>query len=108
MDHDFVIWKWGPDKKGQKLEGTLEADICYDLIGIDEACFVAALIDENEARFIRKSKFDTKVQGHEQQFQIERIMFGKDKDKIIKDGRLILFETIIPLNKVIEYLNEEK
>ena len=67
---------------------------------------MAALLDLNEARFIRKSKFNQKVQGHEKQLQIERIIFGDDKDKIYKDGKLILFETIIALDRVIDELKE--
>lgn len=105
MDNGFVVWKWGPNNTGMKLEGYLEDDICNDLVDIGEECFVAALVEENEARFIRKSKFEQKVQGHEQQLQIERIIFGNDRDKIIKDGKLVLFETIFPLNKIVEYLN---
>ncbi len=104
LNNGFVVWKWGKNKKMTKIEGFLPASICNDLIGVDEDCFVAALLEINEARFIRKNKFDQKVQGHEKQLQIERIIFGEDKEKIMKDGRLILFETIIELDKLVNYL----
>ncbi|MFW6006664.1 MAG: hypothetical protein ACOC4G_07650 [Bacillota bacterium] len=104
LDNGFVVWKWGQNEQNNKLEGHLAADICEKLIGIKEKCFVAALLDINEARFIIEDKFNEKVQGHEKQFKIERIIFGKDKDKIYKDGKLILFETIVPLEKVVKFL----
>ncbi|MFW5976581.1 MAG: hypothetical protein ACOCQS_01405 [Bacillota bacterium] len=86
----------------------MDNKVCKELIGIDQQCFVAALLELNEARFITESKFNEKVQGHKKQFHIERIIFGKDKNKIYKDGKLVLFETIIPLDKLIEYFKKNK
>ena len=103
LDNGFVVWKWGDDDEGEKLEGHLEKSDCKKLIGLEKDCFVAALTELNEARFITEDKFERKVQGHEKQFQIERIIFGEDKEKIYKDGELVLFETIISLDKVIDH-----
>lgn len=103
LDNGFVVWKWGGGGEDNLLEGHLDSEACKDLIGLEQNCFVAALMELNEARFITEEKFDRKVQGHEKQFQIERIIFGGDKDKIYKDGKLILIETIIPLEDVIDY-----
>ena len=104
LKQGFIIWKWGPNEFESKLEVFLKAELCQEIIGLKEECFVAALIKENEARFIRKSKYEDKVEGHQKQLQIERIVFGDDRERIIKDGRLVLFETVLPLNIVVEYL----
>ncbi len=61
----------------------------------------------NEARFATEKKFENKIRGHEKQLQIERIIFGDDRNKLFKNGKLILFETIISLEKVIEYFDQK-
>ena len=106
QENGFVIWKWGPNNSESKMEGFLEAELCQEIIGLKKECFVAALIGENEARFIRKNKFEDKVEGHEKQLQIERIIFGSDHERILRNGRLVLFETVLPLNIVAEYLQQ--
>ncbi|MFW6035476.1 MAG: hypothetical protein ACOCRZ_04405 [Halothermotrichaceae bacterium] len=100
-NNGFMPWRWGNE---DKLEGYLDADVCKKLIGVNEPCYVAVLLNENEARFIKKIKFEDKVSGHEKQIQIEKIIYGKDKSRLYKNGRLVLIEDIIPLNDIIEIL----
>lgn len=105
---DFVVWKWGSKNSTPKMEGFLDSDICEEIIGINEKCFVAILINENEARFIPEKKFINKVQGHDKQFPIERIIFGENRERFIEDGEYILVEKILPLNLIIDYLEQKE
>lgn len=100
-DNGFMPWRFGHETK---LEGYLDKELCQKLIGVDEKCYVAILLEENEARLITKTNFEEKVSGHEDQINIERIIFGDDKSKLYKGDRLILLEDIISLDELIEKL----
>jgi len=108
LDNGFVVWKWGEGENENKLEGHLKKEDCRNIIGIKQDCFIAALIDSNEARFAAEKRFNNEVQGHEKQLHIERLIFSEDRDKIFKNGKLVFFETIISLDKVVKYLQEKE
>lgn len=107
-DNGFAVWKWGMKRGKIKWEGFVDSEGCQKLIGLDNKCFVAVLLNENEARFIREDKFEEKVAGREEQLQIERIIFGENKDKLYKEGRLILIEEIITADELLDYLGNKK
>ncbi len=100
-ENGFMPWRWGNENK---MEGYLDEELCKKLIGVSEKCYVAVLLDEDEARFITKKNFEEKVSENKNQIQIERIIFGNEKSKLYRDGKLILLEKIIPLDNLINQL----
>jgi hypothetical protein len=102
-DNGFMPWRFGHETK---LEGYIDQKLCKKLIGVEQKCYTAILLEENEVRLITSSNFDKKVSGHEDQINIEKIIFGEDKNKLYKGDRLVLLEDIIPLDDLIEELNK--